>query len=83
MRTGFAARPRGATWLQIHGVAILCGVGFTMSLFIGNLAFAGSAHLIDEVKVGVLIGSTLAAIGGVLILRRSAAPAIVAATVSK
>ena len=54
-----------------------------MSLFIGNLAFAGSAHLIDEVKVGVLIGSTLAAIGGVLILRRSAAPAVATATLSR
>jgi NhaA family Na+:H+ antiporter len=42
-----------------------------MSLFIGNLAFAGSAHLIDEVKVGVLIGSILAAISGVIVLRRS------------
>ena len=83
IRMGLAKLPEGSNWAQLYGVALLCGIGFTMSLFIGNLAFAGSAHLIDEVKVGVLIGSTLAAIGGVLILRRSAGPAIVAATVSK
>ena len=82
IKAGLAALPAGANWGQVFGVAILCGIGFTMSLFIGNLAFAGSAHLIDEVKVGVLIGSTLAAIGGVLILRRSAVPAAAPATIS-
>ena len=82
IRMGLAKLPEGSNWTQLYGVALLCGIGFTMSLFIGNLAFAGSAHLIDEVKVGVLIGSTLAAIGGVLILRRSAAPAAVHATIS-
>ncbi|MFO2462398.1 Na+/H+ antiporter NhaA [Pseudomonas sp. 15FMM2] len=70
IRLGLAKLPQGSSWLQLYGVALLCGIGFTMSLFIGNLAFAGSAHLIDEVKVGVLIGSILAAIGGVLVLRR-------------
>ncbi len=48
---------------------LLCGIGFTMSLFIGNLAFPGEQHLIDEVKVGVLIGSGLAAIAGIVLLR--------------
>ena len=83
IRMGLAKLPEGSNWAQLYGVALLCGIGFTMSLFIGNLAFAGSSHLIDEVKVGVLIGSTLAAIGGVMILRRSAVPAIAAATLSK
>ena len=83
IRMGLAKLPEGSNWAQLYGVALLCGIGFTMSLFIGNLAFAGSAHLIDEVKVGVLIGSTLAAIGGVLILRRSAAPAVATATLSR
>jgi NhaA family Na+:H+ antiporter len=71
IRTGLAKMPEGSNWLQLYGVALLCGIGFTMSLFIGNLAFPGSPHLIDEVKVGVLIGSILAAIGGVIVLRRS------------
>jgi NhaA family Na+:H+ antiporter len=71
IRMGLAKLPEGSTWVQLYGVALLCGIGFTMSLFIGNLAFAGSALLIDEVKVGVLIGSILAAFGGVIVLRRS------------
>lgn len=66
-----AKMPADSNWLQLYGVALLCGIGFTMSLFIGNLAFPGSPHLVDEVKVGVLIGSFLAAIGGVIVLRFS------------
>jgi NhaA family Na+:H+ antiporter len=69
IRSGLATLPEGSNWMQLYGVAILCGIGFTMSLFIGNLAFTGSAHLIDEVKVGVLMGSGLAAIVGVIMLR--------------
>jgi NhaA family Na+:H+ antiporter len=69
IRTGIAALPEGSNWAQLYGVALLCGIGFTMSLFIGNLAFPGNPHLIDEVKVGVLIGSILAAIAGVILLR--------------
>ncbi|KPX29059.1 pH-dependent sodium/proton antiporter [Pseudomonas amygdali pv. eriobotryae] len=69
IRAGLATLPEGSNWVQLYGVAILCGIGFTMSLFIGNLAFPGSQHLIDEVKVGVLIGSGLAAIAGILLLR--------------
>ncbi|HXR00831.1 MAG TPA: Na+/H+ antiporter NhaA [Pseudomonas sp.] len=69
IRSGLATLPQGSNWAQLYGVALLCGIGFTMSLFIGNLAFPGAAHLIDEVKVGVLMGSILAAIAGVLLLR--------------
>ncbi|MET0609791.1 MAG: Na+/H+ antiporter NhaA, partial [Pseudomonas caspiana] len=69
IRSGLASLPEGSNWIQLYGVAVLCGIGFTMSLFIGNLAFPGSAHLIDEVKVGVLMGSGLAAIAGVILLR--------------
>lgn len=69
IRAGLAVLPEGSNWAQLYGVALLCGIGFTMSLFIGNLAFPGAAHLIDEVKVGVLLGSILAAIGGVIVLR--------------
>jgi NhaA family Na+:H+ antiporter len=69
IRSGLASLPQGSNWMQLYGVAILCGIGFTMSLFIGNLAFPGAPHLIDEVKVGVLMGSGLAAIVGVIMLR--------------
>lgn len=66
---GLAKRPEQSSWLQVYGVSMLCGIGFTMSLFIGNLAFAGNQLLIDEVKIGVLVGSILAALAGSLILR--------------
>ena len=68
---GLEKRPEKSTWLQVYGVSVLCGIGFTMSLFIGNLAFAESPLLVDEVKVGVLAGSVLAALAGMLILRFS------------
>jgi NhaA family Na+:H+ antiporter len=71
--TGIAARPAGVSWRQIYGGAILCGVGFTMSLFIGALAFPESPAEIDAAKVGTLAGSILSAIVGFLVLR-SAAP---------
>ena len=61
--SGLAARPQRATWLQVYGAAMLCGIGFTMSLFIGGLAFADPA-LMDEVKIGVLLGSLLSAACG-------------------
>ncbi|QDX27263.1 Na+/H+ antiporter NhaA [Sphingomonas suaedae] len=70
-KTGFASPPGGATWLQLYGVAMLCGIGFTMSLFIGGLAFPGNELLVDEVKIGVLTGSILSAVVGFLILRFS------------
>lgn len=71
IRCGLARMPEGSDYRQLYGVAILCGIGFTMSLFIGNLAFAGAPALIDEVKVGVLIGSVLSALVGVALLRGS------------
>ncbi|MBX3595381.1 Na+/H+ antiporter NhaA [Sphingomonas sp.] len=71
-RTGFAKKPGGASWTQLYGVAILAGIGFTMSLFIGGLAFPGNEALIDEVKIGVLSGSVLSAMLGFLVLRFAA-----------
>lgn len=65
---GIASKPAGASWAQVYGVALLCGVGFTMSLFIGALAFADPL-LLAEVKVGVLGGSVLSAVSGYLVLR--------------
>ncbi|WP_409020005.1 Na+/H+ antiporter NhaA [Brevundimonas vesicularis] len=59
-----AARPTGANWLQLYGVSLLCGIGFTMSLFIGVLAFPGAADsaVQVEVKLGVIGGSILSAL---------------------
>ena len=68
-RTGFARRPEGASWRQLWGMALLCGIGFTMSLFIGQLAFPGDAALIEEAKLGVLLGSLLSALAGYAVLR--------------
>jgi len=63
-------RPTGATWLELYGVSLLCGVGFTMSLFIGVLAFPGAVDSPQqvEVKLGVLGGSLLSALAGSAIL---------------
>ncbi len=63
-RVGFAARPGGVSWAQVYGVSLLAGIGFTMSLFIGGLAFPGDAALVDQVKIGVLAGSLLSALAG-------------------
>ena len=69
VKFGLAWRLRGATWLQIYGVSLLCGIGFTMSLFIGALAFPGNEALIEEAKIGVLIGSLVSALAGYVVLR--------------
>lgn len=68
---GIAARPAGASWTQIYGVALLCGIGFTMSLFIGGLAFTDGLHG-TETKLGVLFGSLLSGIAGAVVLRLAA-----------
>jgi Na+:H+ antiporter, NhaA family len=67
VRLGWADLPSGATWRQLYGVCILCGIGFTMSLFIGLLAFDAPAQQ-DAVKIGVLCGSALSAALGALVL---------------
>jgi NhaA family Na+:H+ antiporter len=67
-RLRIAPRPRGVTWLQLYGLALVAGIGFTMSLFIGGLAFPGDALLLEEVKVGVLAGSIASALAGVAVL---------------
>jgi Na+:H+ antiporter, NhaA family len=68
VKLGFAVRPKGASWTQVYGVALLCGIGFTMSLFIGGLAFRDAAQG-DAVKIGVLMGSVLSAVAGYCLLR--------------
>jgi Na+:H+ antiporter, NhaA family len=68
VRFGIAPQPKGASWQHIYGLACLCGIGFTMSLFIGGLAFTDPA-LNDAVKIGVLMGSIAAAALGWAVLR--------------
>ncbi|MDH0865957.1 Na+/H+ antiporter NhaA [Mitsuaria sp. GD03876] len=71
IRLGLAQRPGGADWTQFFGVCVLCGIGFTMSLFIGGLAFAGHGPDYEtRVKLGVLGGSILSGVAGTLILLR-------------
>ena len=65
---GLADNPAHASWRQIYGVSLLCGIGFTMSLFIGGLAF-GDLGMNDGVKMGVLMGSFAAALSGYGLLR--------------
>ncbi|WP_298195121.1 Na+/H+ antiporter NhaA [Novosphingobium sp.] len=68
-RLGIASRPAGATFLHLWGMALLCGIGFTMSLFIGALAFTDAPLLVEEAKLGVLGGSLLSALAGAAVLR--------------
>ncbi len=71
VRTGMAAMPAAATSRQLFGICVLCGIGFTMSLFIGSLAFEGLGPSYDtQLKLGVLAGSLIAGTVGTLILRR-------------
>ena len=60
--------PNNANWLNFYGVGVLAGIGFTMSLFIGNLAFIENTQYIDGVKIGVLSGSLLSTILGYFLL---------------
>ena len=64
----FAEPPSKSNWLSIYGVSILTGIGFTMSLFVGNLAFVENTQYMDGVKIGVLTGSLLSTVFGYLLL---------------
>ncbi|GJD29254.1 Na(+)/H(+) antiporter NhaA [Methylobacterium adhaesivum] len=69
VRLGWAQRPAHAGWWHLYGLSLLCGVGFTMSLFIGLLAFADSPELEAETKIGVLVGSlSCMALGAIVLL---------------
>ena len=68
VKFGVAQMPDNSNWLSLYGVSILTGIGFTMSLFVGNLAFVDNTQYIDGVKIGVLAGSLLSTIFGYFLL---------------
>ena len=70
IKAGFAKLPSGASWIQLYGVAMLCGIGFTMSLFISSLAFEmnGPDLAVDD-RLGILVGSLLSGVFGYTLLR--------------
>ncbi len=75
IRLGLATLPQGASWLALYGVAILCGIGFTMSLFIGSLAFEhADPGYGARTRLGILVGSMCSAVAGYLVLRYALRP---------
>lgn len=71
VRIGIARMPTRVTWSQIHAMSVLCGIGFTMSLFIGGLAFATTPENLDGTKIGVIVGSVISALTGIWLMRRA------------
>ena len=68
IKLGWAEMPNKSNWMSFYGVSVLTGIGFTMSLFVGNLAFANSPEFSDGVKIGVLSGSLLSTLVGYFVL---------------
>jgi NhaA family Na+:H+ antiporter len=74
IKLGLAKLPEGAGWGAVYGISILCGVGFTMSLFVGGLAFEHSAipiEIVFDERLGILVGSLVSAVVGYFVLSRS------------
>lgn len=82
IKLGFAKKPPQTSWLALYGVALLCGIGFTMSIFLGTLAFQSVQPVyLVEVRLGVLVGSALSGLFGAIVLyiafkKRKGGPAI-------
>ena len=75
IRAGLAKLPAESSWLQLYGVAVLCGIGFTMSLFIGSLAFAeGGAGYARADRLAIVLGSLVSGVVGYLVLRAGSTP---------
>jgi len=68
VKLNFAQKPNNSNWMALYAVSVLTGIGFTMSLFVGNLAFANSPMYLDGVKIGVLSGSLLSTLVGYFLL---------------
>ena len=68
VKLNFAQKPNNSNWIALYAVSVLTGIGFTMSLFVGNLAFANSPMYLDGVKIGVLSGSLLSTLLGYFLL---------------
>ena len=75
IRTGLAKLPDGVGWGALYGVSILCGIGFTMSLFVASLAFADVTLPADE-RIGIMLGSLLSAVIGYVLLRLTTRPVV-------
>ncbi|MFK7795678.1 MAG: Na+/H+ antiporter NhaA [Gammaproteobacteria bacterium] len=72
IKLGLTQLPKGMNWLSLYGISALCGIGFTMSMFIGSLAFENSGvDLIFDERLGIIIGSLLSGILGYIVLRKS------------
>jgi NhaA family Na+:H+ antiporter len=73
VKSGIATLPDGGTWRHVVGISILCGIGFTMSLFVDNLAFGDNQDLLGAAKVGILTASLVSAAAGAVVLARARA----------
>ncbi|WP_199727764.1 Na+/H+ antiporter NhaA, partial [Corallococcus sp. CA049B] len=82
VRAGVSPLPTGGGMAQLHGVAVVAGIGFTVALFVAGLAFAGQPALLAEAKLGILVGSLLSAVVGYVLLRYVARPPQAAAQAS-
>lgn len=76
VRSGIADLPTGVTWRALHGASLLAGIGFTMALFVADLAFAsaGEPALMDAAKIGILLASLVSGVWGYLLLVRTPRP---------
>ena len=68
VKLGAAEVPAGAPWSRVYGVAMVAGIGFTVALFIANLAFGGHPELLNQARLGVLVGSLVSGVSGMLVL---------------
>ena len=69
IKLGFAALPKHVGWLGLYGISLLCGVGFTMSLFIGGLAFENAGDVVFDERIGIMMGSFASGIVGFIVLK--------------